>query len=187
MAGVTEEYVTSHTELLDIMSIGDWYTSSLKLAYWYVCDCCISFVSFRISNAKEPDWLGLGLGPEERRKSFLICNRLICIFLLQGAMNRATAATGINEGSSRSHSVFTVTGKLSNFAFSRFLAHENTFLNLKLSSMLPFMLLYALSNFSLYSFHFFRHILFYWIFIQSMNNVYNNWNQWIKRILEAVL
>lgn len=32
-------------------------------------------------------------------------------FLLQGAMNRATAATGMNEGSSRSHSVFTVTGK----------------------------------------------------------------------------
>jgi hypothetical protein len=27
-----------------------------------------------------------------------------------GAMNRATAATGMNEGSSRSHSVFTVTG-----------------------------------------------------------------------------
>lgn len=26
-----------------------------------------------------------------------------------GAMNRATAATGMNEGSSRSHSVFTIT------------------------------------------------------------------------------
>lgn len=30
-------------------------------------------------------------------------------------MNRATAATGMNEGSSRSHSVFTVTGSLSLF------------------------------------------------------------------------
>jgi kinesin family protein 5 len=47
VAGVTEEYVTSHEELLDIMS--------------------------------------------------------------SGALNRATAATGMNEGSSRSHSVFTVT------------------------------------------------------------------------------
>jgi hypothetical protein len=31
-----------------------------------------------------------------------------------GAMNRATAATGMNEGSSRSHSVFTVTGNAPN-------------------------------------------------------------------------
>ena len=42
----------------------------------------------------------------------------IYISLLQGAMNRATAATGMNEGSSRSHSVFTVTGKLSYFMSS---------------------------------------------------------------------
>lgn len=47
IAGVTEEYVTSHTELLGIMAVG--------------------------------------------------------------ASNRATAATGMNEGSSRSHSVFTLT------------------------------------------------------------------------------
>lgn len=48
IAGVTEEYVTSQEELLDIMSAG--------------------------------------------------------------ALNRATAATGMNEGSSRSHSVFSITG-----------------------------------------------------------------------------
>jgi kinesin family protein 5 len=30
-------------------------------------------------------------------------------FFLKGAANRATAATGMNEGSSRSHSVFTIT------------------------------------------------------------------------------
>ncbi len=50
IAGVTEEYVTSEDELLQIMS--------------------------------------------------------------NGALNRAVAATGMNEGSSRSHSVFSITGTL---------------------------------------------------------------------------
>lgn len=36
---------------------------------------------------------------------------LIYQYPLIGALNRATAATGMNEGSSRSHSVFTVTGE----------------------------------------------------------------------------
>lgn len=36
-----------------------------------------------------------------------------------GALNRAVAATGMNEGSSRSHSVFSITGKINHFILLR--------------------------------------------------------------------
>jgi kinesin family protein 5 len=62
IAGVTEEYVTSVQELLQIMHLGTRVASTLSL-----------------------------------------------LFVFVGATNRATAATGMNEGSSRSHSIFTIT------------------------------------------------------------------------------
>lgn len=46
VAGVTEEYVTSHTELLDIMSIGEWYTFEKKMLTMcvYVCGMYVYWV-----------------------------------------------------------------------------------------------------------------------------------------------
>lgn len=72
IADVTEEYVTSVEELLQVMHTGTLpFTLHATL-----------FFSF-----------------------FLTLSTLIAT----GANNRATAATGMNEGSSRSHSVFTIT------------------------------------------------------------------------------
>jgi kinesin family protein 5 len=47
-------------------------------------------------------------------EEYCTCERELLEIMKQGAANRATAATGMNEGSSRSHSVFMVTVKQRN-------------------------------------------------------------------------